>query len=142
MFCVQAELSKEQFEAARAAFKAEGEGQSRIGLHSVQRALLRYGILRYSRIVQCSPLSKRVHSWDPPGGKLVSSLPFGYFDSKHLSNLKKILVLSVCLSVCVSLDIRRAACVTPGIFSVERLLSLLAPLNKPRLAVDSAVITY
>eukprot|EP00752_Nemacystus_decipiens_P006506 g5858.t1 len=39
--CIErAELSKEQLEAARAAFNAEGEGQSRIGLHSVKRALL------------------------------------------------------------------------------------------------------
>lgn len=48
MCCVQAELSSGQFEAARAAFKAEadgegeGGGQSRLRLHSVKRALLRY----------------------------------------------------------------------------------------------------
>eukprot|EP00903_Cladosiphon_okamuranus_P008739 g8371.t1 len=34
------ELSSEQFEAARAAFKAAAEGQPRLGLHSVRRALL------------------------------------------------------------------------------------------------------
>lgn len=57
--CRQVELSEEQYEAARAAFKREGEGGVRLGLHSVKRALLRYP--RVPRAAHPPILKEKVH---------------------------------------------------------------------------------
>ncbi|CAN0529463.1 unnamed protein product [Ectocarpus sp. 12 AP-2014] len=50
--CEKAELSDDQYEAARAAFRAEAEGAPRLGPQAVKRALLRLDDALFQRLVE------------------------------------------------------------------------------------------
>ena len=122
-WCVQAELSKEQFEGARAAFKAEGEGQSRIGLHSVQRALLRYVAAGSSDSL--SSTSKSVQSWSPRV-ETRFQFPEVSIQTAAVSCFSCAICIfcpSVCLSICLPLVAPSAVYMAPGKVLVEPLLS-------------------